>query len=434
MTDQHVRPAAEATLPAHGGRRYAALDGLRGLAALVVLLHHSLLITPAISSVYLADGRPPAEGSVLWWLTYSPLKLTNAGPEAVIVFFVLSGFVLAIPVLRGRFDWVAYFPRRFVRLMVPVAAAVALAAVLVAAVPQRSFPRASMWVDYSSSPEVTWTQILNAINLFNGAYSIDNPLWSIQWEMIFSFTLPLFVLVAIVVRRWWATGIAVSIVAVWIGALANVSAFVFLPVFMVGVLMAAGVQPLTRLSARINAIRFPWTIWSGIAAMSVLLMIAKWVIGPAAATAWLQPILAAFIPLGAALLVFCALGSRGFGRLLVLPPLRFAGRISFSLYLVHVPLIVAIRHALPTLSENVIIVLAIPSAIVVAIVFHRLIEAPAHRLSGFVGRRAASALEPERTTDREDPPGSADAADASSTGRRGSRGHSQTPAIGSSGD
>ncbi|MGH3705494.1 MAG: acyltransferase family protein, partial [Agromyces sp.] len=292
----------------------------------------------------------------------------------------------------------------------------------------------SMWVDAARIDEVTWTQILNGINLFNGAYSIDNPLWSIQWEMIFSFTLPLFVIVAVVVRRWWAVGIAVSIVAVWIGALTNVTAFVFLPVFMIGVLMAIGRESLTRLCARINAMRYSWIVWSATAAAAAVLLIAKWLFGASTEIDWLQPILAASIPLGAALLVLCALGSRGFGRLLVLPPFRFAGRISFSLYLVHVPLIIAIRHAFPDVSENLVIALAIPVAIVVAIVFHRLIEAPAHRLSGLVGRAAASALDSEGAGDQADRRGSADGERAGSDGRRGTQGHSQTPDLRSSSD
>ena len=131
---------ASATVPARGstgaGGRFTSLDGLRGVAALVVLAHHALLVSPAISALFIPGGEPPRPGSALWWLTYSPLKLTNAGPEAVVLFFVLSGFVLAIPVLRGGFNWLAYFPRRFVRLMLPVAGAVALASVLILIHPQ----------------------------------------------------------------------------------------------------------------------------------------------------------------------------------------------------------------------------------------------------------------------------------------------------------
>ena len=71
-------------------RRAPALDGLRGWAALVVLLHHSLLTVPAVASTYLSNT---SEGPWVQMATSTPLHLVWAGPEAVIVFFVLSEVV-----------------------------------------------------------------------------------------------------------------------------------------------------------------------------------------------------------------------------------------------------------------------------------------------------------------------------------------------------
>ena len=95
-----------------------------GLAALVVLLHHAMYTNPDFPGT--PGGGSVPTGSPMWWISYTPLKLATAGWESVIVFFVLSGLVVTLPVVRTRgFDWVAYFPRRVVRLMVPVMGAVA---------------------------------------------------------------------------------------------------------------------------------------------------------------------------------------------------------------------------------------------------------------------------------------------------------------------
>ena len=62
------------------------LDAIAGLAALAVVLHHCLLTLPA--SAY---GR----GGLAWLFSATPMRLLVDGPGAVLLFFVLSGFVLA---------------------------------------------------------------------------------------------------------------------------------------------------------------------------------------------------------------------------------------------------------------------------------------------------------------------------------------------------
>ena len=62
------------------GGRVAGLDGLRGIAALVVVIHHALLTQPQLAGVYLGH-YPNAGGN--WVLTETPAHLLWGGHEAV---------------------------------------------------------------------------------------------------------------------------------------------------------------------------------------------------------------------------------------------------------------------------------------------------------------------------------------------------------------
>src|ERR1700761_1299292 len=88
------------------GRRLPGLDGLRGLAALYVVVNHVFLRTfPG----YPADNAPFWAG----WFIY--------GRFAVLVFIVLSGFSLALsPARHGwRLDGIAAYARRRARRILP---------------------------------------------------------------------------------------------------------------------------------------------------------------------------------------------------------------------------------------------------------------------------------------------------------------------------
>jgi peptidoglycan/LPS O-acetylase OafA/YrhL len=72
---------------------------------------------------------------------------------------------------------------------------------------------------------------------------------------------------------------------------------------------------------------------------------------------------------------------------------QWLGRISFSLYLTHDPIVVAVNTLLPIGMAWWTPVIAIPLALVVAVLFFRFVEAPAHRLAKQVG----GYLKPEPT-------------------------------------
>jgi peptidoglycan/LPS O-acetylase OafA/YrhL len=73
------------------GNRELSLDGLRGLAALMVAMHHA-----AIGRVWLADNE---------WGDARSLVLQLAGPAAVVLFFMLTGYLFWSKARKGN-GWV----------------------------------------------------------------------------------------------------------------------------------------------------------------------------------------------------------------------------------------------------------------------------------------------------------------------------------------
>ena len=381
--------------------RLAALDGLRGLAALVVVLHHTMLMNANF------PGTPGAGnvqyGSPLWWMSYTPLKLATAGWESVIVFFVLSGLVVTLPVVkRPGFDWIAYYPRRVMRLMIPVAGAVLVAAAFVVAIPQRSTQPSGTWLSDSSTPNFTWEYIVKAWDLVGGNGHIDNPLWSLRWEILFSLALPVFVILAISLRKWWSAGLAAAVVVTWLGVRGGSGAFSYFPAFFVGAVLAVRLDAVRVFAGHINRFAVRHLIWLGITIGASMLLISPWLFGPGTGSE-LTPALRALAPLAAAGLVLCAVGWKPLGGLLSSRPFAFAGRISFSLYLVHVPILIFSAYLLAGQPLYVVALFGIPLATLVAVGFTWLVEARSHQWARAVGAWASAryaaafrGTEPER--------------------------------------
>ncbi|GAA1802700.1 acyltransferase [Luedemannella flava] len=349
------------------------MDGLRGLAALVVVAHHALLTQP---SLYAANARG---GAAAWWLTYTPLHLVWAGREAVFLFFVLSGFVLTLPFLRDGVpgQWVAYFPRRFVRLCVPLAAAVLVSAAIAWLVPRVVTDGASGWLNQHAGP----ASIVDTLTLAR-AMPLNSALWSLRWEIAFSCLLPLFLSVALMGRRYWPWLLvgALAVPAVpGLGAAAT-----YLPMFAVGVCLAVGADRL------LAAARWmPRAAWWALGVGALLLLNARW-IAPATAGTAVRSVVTATAVLGAALLVLLFVAWPAARRLGEHPVVGWLGAVSFSLYLVHEPVVVSVAVLLGgRANAGYTLLISLPASLLLGWAFHRLVERPAHRWSRRIGQPPA---------------------------------------------
>ena len=381
--------------PRRTGDRLRQLDGLRGVAAVIVVTHHVLLLYPRFADTYQASTPMPDTGSVLWLLTATPLKIFTAGGEAVLVFFVLSGIVLTLPVLsKIDFDWVAYYPRRIVRLYLPVIAAVVFAAVLVIVVPQRTEPEFSWWVNVFSVDGLTVDRVLATTDVLFGENLINNPLWSLRWEVLFSLALPVFIGVALLARKHPAIGIVLAAALSGVGAAWGNLSFTYLPAFLAGVVIAVSMGGLRGVAARLSDRRGSAVLWSLILAAGVVSLIAYWMVRPwADSDNVILGVASALRTLGAAAVVYVAAFWGPVVRLLSSRFAQWLGVISFSLYLVHVPIALAAIHLVGAANTVWAMALTVVVAVIVAMFFAKFVERPSHVLSKRVGALVSANVE-----------------------------------------
>jgi peptidoglycan/LPS O-acetylase OafA/YrhL len=175
-----------ATRPAGSHLKY--LEGLRGLAAVVVALQHVYHHTLATASL---TGWQAKISQGLDW--------AFPGRASVAVFIVLSGYFLMRPVARagsGKMPGgvLAYIYRRARRILPPYYAALFFSIALILAVPALRGPVSGEWADAvpALGAKNLVAHLLLIHNLsYNWASKIDPGMWTIatEWQIYFLFPL-----------------------------------------------------------------------------------------------------------------------------------------------------------------------------------------------------------------------------------------------------
>jgi len=385
--------------PSHAGHRHriTSLDGLRGVAALIVVVCHSMVASVvSLSRQNHTATTHLARGSLSWWLAFTPLHIFYDGEQAVVIFFVLSGFVLALPAVKLGRRWfdVSYYPRRLVRLYVPVWGALILAVLFHEATSRAAVPGAALWLN-EHAVSMTPVHGLGAAALLHqdGDPAFISVLWSLRWEVYFSLLLPLLLLFPIMTRRRPKTalvGAAASLALIALGAHSNVAFLRYMPMFLLGSLMAFHQDSLSRWAQKSRA-RFGAVLWGvGLPMLTVVLLTSDdWAFGfgdhhGAALLAGTT----ALVSFGACLALFLATYNAGFSRALSSRPGRWLGSRSYSLYLIHEPLLVTIAFAMGGRPNPVLFLLiVIPSVLILAELFWRAVESPAIALARWTGQQ-----------------------------------------------
>jgi peptidoglycan/LPS O-acetylase OafA/YrhL len=372
--------------------RIPSLDGLRGVAAVVVVLHHALITYPVLRAVFEDGPAVSATGSLPWWLVQTPLHLFWAGGEAVFVFFILSGVALGL--MRKRASparWRSYYPSRLLRLYLPVWASIIFALAVFASVGLVSKPAQDGWVAERGT-NLSPISLMKAAFFLRDTDKYNGPLWSLLWEVIFSVLLPAFVF--LLLRRsqnWKFAAIAATLLlgCVLRSQIAPVGNFLlYMSIFGLGVLFAARMDDFQRLGKRIDEHRSSKIIWLTAIVIGCVALCSYWYFQPLGLPLPLIHLTYALQVAGAFLIVFCAAFSAPVRRLFSSRVARWLGGISFSLYLVHDPVLLALNHLTGERSQPLVIAIGLPLSIGVGWLFSLLIEHPAHALAKRVERRA----------------------------------------------
>jgi peptidoglycan/LPS O-acetylase OafA/YrhL len=380
-----------------------ALEGLRGIACINVLLAHFLFsFLPYLARYQFDSDQLIAHFRFEHWLAHAPFSLAFNGNAPVCIFFVLSGYVLTARFAATRDPMVLQSAalRRYLRLALPGFASVMFAWALLRL----------GWMWNQSAPDIGaagWPmavykdQVGLGQAMFQGLFgaplfgetSLNSPLWTLRIELIGSILL--FAVQVLFAGRSYA------VMAAWFVVLATAltrqSPFA---VFYVAILLGSLLHPMT---GWLRAHR-----WGTSLCLAAGLVLCAYEYSTA--YAWLNGVrLPNLLPyaadlnadrrsfwntLGAFFLVAGVVGSRTAGLLLANRILVYLGRISFALYLLHWPIICSLSffavkqgldHGLSYAGAVALsLVLTIAVSILLSDLFYRWVDLPSIRFAARV--------------------------------------------------
>jgi len=382
----HSSPAPSETAAPFARLRLNFLDGMRGLAAFYVMIAHIFSITAYGGDGRLAASLPPA----FVWAT----RGLNFPHYAVAVFIVLSGFCLMLPVARSEGGTLPGgllgFARRRARRILPpyyVALSVVLAVLFAS---HRLVKHTGAGATDLSAADIG-THYLLLHNLFSKySMQIDIPLWSVAWEWQIYFFFALLLLP--VWRRFGNT------VTVALGFTLGLLPLLLLPqafnlswtspwylgLFALGM---AAATVLSRPDAKSQILRNTRFLNASVGVLAAGLvglatMQPSWFTG----MYWLGD---TYIGILAALLILACATPTAPGwlqtsgvRVLESRSLMTLGAFSYSLYLVHFPILIKLqdivhKHGASHLAQFfALLLLGVPLCLGLAYVFHLAFERP----------------------------------------------------------
>lgn len=300
---------------AAGNSQHVELTTVRGIACLIVVVGHTF-------SFY--DVRTLLHESGLAYHIFEAFYAGMNGVGSVALFFVLSGCVLSMSLDSGRRkspSWIAdFYVKRAFRIYPLLWTSLALSlAVLGVARTTSGLPGLTPWASTAMPNFVSWSQIaLAAIGAFT---HINPPMWSLRAEIFYSLVFPLLFSLVVNDRYRWIT----------LGVLAALAA---LPIptewgAHYAIAFAAG--------AAIPRLQPPRPRYGGVLALMVpIFLYSRFVLERLGVSYHgIQLCEIAY----SILIVRCLFFSVPRVAILHARPLQFIGEISYSIYLLHFPIL-----------------------------------------------------------------------------------------------
>jgi peptidoglycan/LPS O-acetylase OafA/YrhL len=356
------------------GRRFFELDSMRGIAALVVLFFHFKI------TFY-------KEAFTTGWQGFL-LRPFVAGHESVMFFFVLSGFVLALPRLAGKSQpYSIFLLRRVLRIYGPYLVALALAVA-----------GCAIWHGQLGPKE--WPKALSLGSVLQNVLFIGNydhnrynmAFWSLVYEMRISLIFPLVFLLTIRLPK--AVLALVILMLVFVGSLPGgkltdlvgiqtTVTLSYIAVFMLGIVMAQNIHRIIEWFKELAR-------WKKVCVLVLSFLLYTEGYQLLATPLWHLGELP--IAVGAVGLIVSGLGFEAASEFLRSSLPAFLGRISYSLYLTHGTVLFSLRGLLKDLvTPPEFFVLYLPIALLLAWGFCVGVEEPFMRWSHAVKAKRTNA-------------------------------------------
>jgi peptidoglycan/LPS O-acetylase OafA/YrhL len=360
------------------GERWSELDGIRGIAACVVVIYHFY---------FLVENTVP--DWIRWTVALSPLYLFVSGLEAMLTFFLISGFVLTLPYIRrpDRLDYPGFLIRRISRIYLPY-----LAALFLAIAGNAFFHglKINDWFNQTWAEGVNLGTVVQHV-IFIGNYNFsafNGAFWTLVFEMRISLVFPFLCL--LVLRLGWipslilafgSIGLAKGLAMVGV-PLQTTYTFRVVAIFIAGILLAEVLSKHRKSLVKIRPV-----VRHGIFVISVGLYIFAHVVPNAVEEG--------IVVLGSCGIIFSALAEPAFSKILRLPLFQFFGRISYSIYLLHIPILYILVYLFyQRVPLGWLFLPFVVCVLVASLVFYHLVINPSVQL----GRRLAKNLGPKMKT------------------------------------
>jgi peptidoglycan/LPS O-acetylase OafA/YrhL len=363
--------------------RMMSLDAVRGVAALLVVFSHCY------------STLPDTLQQRLDW-DHTPARILVLGRPTVILFFVLSGFVLSLSLEANSVGaYRTFIVRRFFRIYIPFTISIIMAAVLYRIIAPKPIPSLSEWFNRDVwSSGLTPSLVVSHLAMVGRPQDVtlNGPMWSLIIEMRHSLLFP-FLFALLWTRRavMIATAIAATVVTEIIARKTSLGTepyfnktiteallltLYFLPFFVLGLLLAQWRDQLCRRAASISPLR-QGALW--VAAVALLSLRRDLVNG-----------------VGAALVVILSISSPVVIKILATPLLQWIGRLSYSLYLMHVIILGALVHMFyDTVPLGWLLLAVVIVSLLVAQVSYSLVERPSIALGKRFTKSQGGAKSPE---------------------------------------
>ncbi|MFQ6339866.1 acyltransferase family protein [Bacillus sp. AF62] len=351
-------------------RYYKELDSLRGVAALLVVITHLLLVFPRIQS-----HTSFQSDKLIFILKYSPIRsVFIGGSEAVNLFFVLSGFVLALQFLRKtKVEYMPYLVKRTFRIYIPYYVSIATAITLSFVLPSGHIDTLSNWYnEHSWVTSLDWKGLIGHIFLIGNFDSdvYNNVIWSLIHEMRISIIFPLimFFIIRYTFKINMLIFLPISILGFNLGGYGDTLGYCIM--FVLGALLAKNRESFIRkynLFSRNKKI------------LCLLLGILLYSLHPPgmSANANLHFVVNILNSMGCLIIIISALSNGIFSKFLLNKGLNFIGKISYSLYLFHfIVLAACIKMFYSVMPIAVILTLVFIISLIVSTISYYFIEIP----------------------------------------------------------